>query len=257
MSNGRFAPRHVVNTLCLLTLTAFQSGVRADTPQSIAPEPSKQLSHEELADIYMARKMYREAIDTYSKIDPMTPATLNRIGIAYQQQDDHALARQYYERAIKVQPKYAEAINNLGTIYYVEKRFRRATSLYKRAVALQPKSAAMHVNLGMAWLARHNDAEWERHLQIALELDPDLFERRGGHGIVIQERSTEQRAKVDVYLAKVYARRGNSELALLYIAKALEAGYKQRKQLFEDQDFAALRVLPEFEALMKQPPRAL
>jgi len=257
MLTGRFARRRVVSTLCLLTLTAFPAGLSARSSQDAPPRPRKELSPVELADVYMVRKMYREAIDTLCKIDPPTAPVLNRIGIAYQQQDEYALAHDYYRRAIKVQPKYAEAINNLGTIYYAQKKYRHATSLYKRAVTLQPESASIHVNLGMAWLARHNDAEWERQLRTALELDPGVFERRAGHGIVIQERSTEQRAKLDVYLAKLYARRGNNELALQYIAKALEAGYKQRKRLLEDEDFAALRVLPEFDALMKQPPKAL
>jgi Tfp pilus assembly protein PilF len=248
----------VLNTLCLIVLSMIPAGLcGAGTGRGASNEAGKELSLEERADIFMARKMYREAIETYSQIEPMTAATLNRIGIAYQQEDDHAAARTYYQRAIKAQPNYAEAINNLGTVYYVQRKYGRATALYKRALALQPRSASMHINLGMAWLARHNDAEWQRQLQIALELDPDICERRGGHGLVIQERSTEQRAKFAVYLAKLYARRGDNELALQYIAKALEAGYKQRKQLLEDGDFAALRERPEFDALMKQPPKAL
>src|ERR1017187_4219491 len=67
---------------------------------SASPGPASDLSLEERADVYMARKMFREAIETYSKIEPMTPVTLNMIGIAYQQQFDQAAARPYYERAI-------------------------------------------------------------------------------------------------------------------------------------------------------------
>jgi tetratricopeptide (TPR) repeat protein len=222
-----------------------------------SPGPASELSLEERAEIYMARKMFREAIETYSKVEPATPVTLNLIGIAYQQQFDHAAARRYYERAIKARPNYAEAINNLGTLYYVQGNYRRATSLYKRALRLQPESPTIHINLGMAWLARHNESEWQRQLQKALELDPEVFERRGTHGILIEEQSTTDRAKFDFYLARLYARSGKNELALQYIRKALESGLKERKQLLEDGDFAAVRALPEFNELMKQPPKVL
>ncbi len=222
-----------------------------------SPRPASELSLEERADIYMARKMFREAIDTYSKIEPATPATMNLIGIAYQQQFDHAAARQYFERAIKAKPNYAEAINNLGTLYYVQGNYRRAISLYNRALRLRPEAPTIHINLGMAWLARHNETKWQRQLQKALELDPEVFERRGTHGILIEEQSTTDRAKFDFYLARLYARSGKNELALQYIRKALECGLKERKQLLEDGDFAAVRALPEFDELMKHPPKVL
>jgi len=223
-------------------------GASASTPD---------LSLEERGDVYMARKMFREAIETYGKIEPMTAATLNRIGVAYQEQCDYREARTYYERAIKTDRKYAAAINNLGTVHYMRRSYRRATKLYKRALALEPLSAAMYINLGMAWLARHNDAECQRNLQKALELDPEIFERRGGHGPLIQDRNTTERAKFDFYMARLYARQGKTGLALEYIRKALEYGFKDRKKLLEDEDFAAVRKLPEFDLLMKQPPKVL
>lgn len=219
--------------------------------------PALNLSLEERADLYMARKMFREAIETYGRIEPITAATLNKIAVAYQQQYDPAEARKYYERAIKAKPNFAEAINNLGTVYYSQKSYRRATALYQRALALQPRSAVIHINLGMAWLARHNDAKWQRHLQRALELDPGVLERRGGYGVMIEERNTTERAKFDFYMARLYARSGKNELALQYIRKALECGFKERKKLLEDEDFAAVRELPAFDELMKQPPKVL
>ena len=220
-------------------------------------ESTPDLSLEERADIYMARKMYREAVETYTRIKPATPVTLNLIGIAYQQQFDYAAARQYYERAIKAKPNYAKAINNLGTLYYLQGRYRRATALYKRSLALEPLSATIHINLGMAWLARHNDAEWQRYMQRALELDPDVFERRGSHGAEVEVRTTAEKAKFNFCLARLYARSGKTELALKYIRKALEYGFKERERLLKDADFASVRALPEFGELMKQPPKVL
>ena len=40
------------------------------------------------------------------------------------------------------------------------------------------------------------------------------------------------------------------EEALSYLRKALEAGFKDRKQLMKDKEFAVLRSTPEFHQLM-------
>jgi len=252
--------RSLTATLLGLGLTAGLAHSSSDGQKAVpgVPEgPASDISLEERADLFMARKMFREAIETYGRIEPTTAVTLNKMGVAYQQQCDHAEARRSYERAIKAKPNFAEAINNLGTVYYAQRNYRRATSLYKRALKLHPLSATIHINLGMAWLARHNDSEWQRHLQRALELDPGVLERRGGYGVMIEARNTTERAKFDFYMARLYARSGKNELALQYIRRAVERGLKERKQLLEDEDFAAVRQLPEFDELMRRPPKVL
>ncbi len=40
--------------------------------------------------------------------------------------------------------------------------------------------------------------------------------------------------------------------SLVYLRKALEAGFKDRKLLMKDKEFAALRSTPEFHQLMEQ-----
>ena len=62
---------------------------------------------------------------------------------------------------------------------------------------------------------------------------------------------------IHYYLAKTYAKAGRNELALQYIRKSLEEGFKERKRFMEDSEFEALRKLPEFEVLMKLEPRVL
>ena len=47
-------------------------------------------------DIYMARKMYREAIDSYKQGKPNDPILVNKTGIAYHQMLDLDTARKYY-----------------------------------------------------------------------------------------------------------------------------------------------------------------
>jgi hypothetical protein len=90
-----------------------------------------------------------------------------------------------------------------------------------------------------------------------MELDPDVFENRSTQGVLLQERTVEERAKFNFYLAKTYARTGQAERALLSIRKALEFGFKEKSKFMEDDDFAKLRELPEFAELMKLEPRVL
>ncbi len=228
----------------------------ATTLQDSAP-PAKPLSMEERGDIFGARKMYREAIEVYQQVKPPTALVYNKIGIAYQQLNDLDSAKKYYERAIKLQPKYAEAINNLGTVQYANKNFRRATGYYKKALAIQPRSASVYSNLGTAWFSRHNYKEATRCYMEALAIDPQVFERHGSHGVMLEQRDVQERAKFNYYMARVYARKGMNELALQYIRKALESGFKEKKKFFEEEDFAGLRKLPDFDDLMKLEPRVL
>ena len=225
-------------------------------PQSDKPS----LTPETRGDIYMARKMYREAVEAFREGSPKDPVLLNKIGIAYHQMLQLDNARKSYEQAIKVKPDYVEAINNLGTVYYAKKNFRRAMSWYNRALKLAPaeaKSASIYMNLGTAQFARKQYEKATESYQTAMKLDPDVFEHHGNFGVILEERSVEERAKYHFYLAKLYAKGGRNELALQYLRKSLEEGFKEKKKLEEDADFAGLRELPEFKEIVAKEQRVL
>lgn len=226
----------------------------------IAPKPEAKpaLSAEMRGDILMARKRYREAIDAYKEGTWSNPAVrANKIGIAYHQMLEIDLARKQYEEAIKLDRQYSEAINNLGTVYYAKKNYRRAVNQYNKALKLAPKSASIYSNLGTAQFARKKYKEAMEAYEQALALDPEVFERRNSHGVLLQERTVQERAKFHFYLAKTYAKAGATDRALLYIRKSLEEGFKDRAKFREDPEFAKLQDLPEFQQLMALEPRVL
>jgi tetratricopeptide (TPR) repeat protein len=230
------------------------------TKASVQPAneaPKVPLSPEMRGDIFMARKMYREAIDAFGEGSSKDPVLKNKTGIAYHQLLQLDYARKYYDQAVRLKSDYAEAINNLGTVYYAKKSFRRAISYYRRALRLSPESASIYSNLGTALFARKQYPEATEAFQTALRLDPDVFEHHSSYGVLLQERSVEERAKFHYYVAKMYAKGGRNELALQYLRKALEEGFKERKKLTEDPEFAALRELPEFKQLLTLEPRVL
>ncbi|MFN7924849.1 MAG: tetratricopeptide repeat protein [Bryobacteraceae bacterium] len=221
------------------------------------PAASPTLTPESRGDIAMARKDYRGAIDYYKAITPVTHVSLNKMGIAYHQMTDLASAKRHYERAIKMKPDYAEAINNLGTVYYAVKSYRRAVNQYNRALKITPNSASVYSNLGTAWFARKNYPRAAECYEKALQLDPEVFEHRGTNGVLLQERSVDERAKFHFYMAKTYAKAGMNDRALAYMRKALEEGFKERQRFVEDPEFAGLQQVPEFQELLKLEPRVL
>jgi len=224
-------------------------------------QPAKpDLTPETRGDIFMARKMYREAIETFRLGSPKDPVLLNKTGIAYHQLMQLDSARRYYEQAIRFKPDYVEAINNIGTVYYAKKSYRRAISWYRRALKQAPedaKSASIYMNLGTAEFARKQYEKATESYQTALRLDPEVFEHHSSTGIMLEERSVEERAKYHFYVAKLYAKTGRNELAVQYLRKALEEGFKDKKKLEDEPDFATIKELPEFKELLAREQRVL
>jgi len=234
------------------------------TPASSVPQtaaPDKPVITPELrGDIFMAKKQYREAIEAFHQGSPNDPVLSNKSGIAYHQllQLDNALKS--YQRAVRLKKDYVEAINNIGTVYYARKSFRRSISYYKRAIKIapqQPRTASIYSNLGTAYFARKQYKDATDAFETALSLDPDVFEHRSNFGILLEERNVEERAKYHYYVAKMYAKNGRTELALQYLRKALEEGFKEKKQIEKDPEFASMRDMKEFKDLMALEPRVL
>jgi tetratricopeptide (TPR) repeat protein len=238
-------------------LTRGFTGPTPARPQTGLEAPANNITTEMRGDIFMARKMYREAVDMYLQGRQDSAVTWNKVGIAYHQMMNLEMARKNYEKAFKLNPKYSEAINNLGTFWYARKNYRRSISYYKRALAITPNSASIHSNLGTAYFARKKYDLAMASYQKALELDPEVFEHRSSAGVLLQERSVTERAKFHFYLAKTYAKNGQFERALLYMRKALEEGFTEKQKFVEDSEFSELRKLPAFDELIKLEPRVL
>ncbi len=205
----------------------------------------------------MARKMYREAIDMYRQGSPASPLLANKVGIAYHQMLMLDLAKKNYERAIKLDPKYSEAINNLGTIFYAQKSYRRSIGSYKRALRYTTPSAAIYANMGAAYFGRKDYRNAAQYYEEALRLDPDVFEHHSSFGTIMQERTVEERATYHLYLAKMYAKNGRDDRAIIYLRKALEEGVKDREKIPGMPEFARLKTNPDFAQLLLDNPKPL
>lgn len=231
------------------------TGQEEQAAQTEAPKPPP-LSPERRGDIYMARKMYREAVEQYKSV-PQTAVVYNKIGIAYHQLMDFRTAERYYKLAIKKDKTYSEAVNNLGTIYYSNRSYRRAVGQYKKALKISPESASIYSNLGTAYFARKKYDDAMGAYREALRLDPDVFEHKSSFGVLLRQAAVEQRARFHFFLAKSYAAAGLYDRSLLSMRRALENGFKEKNKFLEDPEFVKMRELPEFKELMAADIRAL
>jgi tetratricopeptide (TPR) repeat protein len=220
-------------------------------------EPAAKLTQEQRGDVFMARKMFREAIEAYKEAPPNLPIVVNKIGIAYHQLGDFAAARRNYERAMKLDKKYPDAVNNSGTVFYAQKNYRSAISRYRKAIDLSPESASFWSNLGTAYYSRGRFEDMAKAYQKALSLDPNIFEHRGSVGTELQDRTVADRARYHFELARMYAQVGKNELALQYLRRALEEGLKDKNKMTDAPEFALLRETDEFKQLLLLEPRVL
>ncbi len=223
----------------------------------VDPEATKKLTPEQRGDVFMARKLFRDAIEVYQSGAKDSAVLANKIGIAYHQLGDFIAARRYYERAMKFDKHYADAVNNSGTVFYAQKNYRGAISRYRKAIAMAPDTASFWSNLGTAWYSRGKFDEMSKAYQKALSLDPNIFEHRGMVGTELQDRTVADRARYHFELARMYALNGRNDLALQYLRKSLEEGLKDKRKMTDAPEFAQLRETDEFKELLTLEPRVL
>ena len=212
-----------------------------------------EITSEKRGDIFVARKMYREAVDSYQQAlreSPRDARVYNKLGISYHRLEMFGQARRSYEEASRLDAKYSEAVNNLGTIYFAERRYKKAQQTYEKALKITPDSASVYSNLGTALFARRRYKQATEAYMKALELDPAVFESSSRGGTTLQDRSVEERGKYYYYLAQAFAENGQYDRTVIYLRRSIEEGYGKARKAGEDPAFKALYELPQFMALV-------
>jgi len=228
------------------------------SPQDPVIVVRPEITDEQMGDLYMVRKQFREAAGMFKKLadqDPRNPVYLNKLGIALHQQAALGLALKYYERAVKVDPRYADAENNVGTIWYQRKKFEKAIKAYRKAIAIRSDMAVLYSNLGYAYFGDKKYEEAISSFRQALTLDPQLFEHNGSRsGSILQDRSVEDRGRFYYMLAKSYAQAGDLDRCIRYLRKAKDEGYKNFTDIKKDPAFGAALKDPAVQELLVPKP---
>jgi tetratricopeptide (TPR) repeat protein len=232
---------------------------QASPPQEIsasitAPERktlSQEVPAQTKADILMARGEYAAAIAAYQQSDLKSALVWNSIGMAYHHLYALEEARKAYEHALTINPRFAPAANNLAAVYYGQHDYREAEHWYKRALKHTSESAVIYCNLGTAYFGEEKYKKGLKMYQKAFSIDDQVFAPDQSK-MVEGGGSREQRVAINYYIAETFASAGKQDQALFYLRKAMDEGFKDRKRLDEDKDFANLRTTPKFQQLLNE-----
>lgn len=197
-----------------------------------------------------------EAIRYYEaalKKEPGNPKLYNKIGLAELRLDHLEAAETNFQKALRLDPKNDKALNNMGTVAFAHKNYSRAAKYYKRALALDETNAVYHCNLGSAWFSQNKLEHAMDEYARAIELDPEVFTEITQSGTIARIAGTEDSAKYDFMMAKIYAKQGDVDQTLHWLQKAKEDGYGSMKDVYKDQDFAKMRQDPRLTQIVPPP----
>jgi tetratricopeptide (TPR) repeat protein len=235
--------------VCGHTTFAATPNSSPSTPEVATLPTTEPLSPQTEGDLLMAHRSYAAALDAYQRDPAKSAVLLNKIGVAYHHLFALEQARKYYQMALAMNPNYPDALNNLAAVYHGQHEYKQAERTYKLALKYAPSAAVTYCNLGTTYFAQEKYKPGMQAYHKALALNPRIFD--AGQVQIVQEGSTRrQLVAVNYYLAKTYATEGKMDQALTYLRRALEAGFRDRKQLMKDKEFASLRATPEFQQLM-------
>ena len=261
MNPRKHHPGALAATLVLAAIfsPAIAEGRQASPSPQESPPQHRELTLEERADIFMARKNYADAADYYyralKQVSFKNPVLWNKMGIAFQQENKFHSARQAYSKATRADPNFAEGWNNLGTVYYMANKYSKSVSYYQRAIKLKNDTAAFHLNLGTAYYhLKKYDLAVEEY-RTALGIDPRVAVQQSALGTTIHAGGADP--EFYFYMAKAYASTGNAEQAVRYLRRALEDGYVTAGQLGDDPDFKKISQDAAYVELLRTPPVAL
>lgn len=218
----------------------------------IQPDMSPSQLAELRADIDMAKKMYPEAIEGYSRLikeEPSNAALLNKLGIAYEGARNDGGAERAFKRAIKADKTYASAYNNVGTVEYDRHKYTHAIEWYQKTLVLRPDMAAVYYNLGCAYFDSKKYPEAMDAFSHAIQLDPHVMTASGSGGSVVQPRGTSNQGLFYFFVARTYAQFGNAERTAHYLKMARDVGYEKFVSAKTDPSFAKVIADPQVKAV--------
>ena len=238
----------VTFVVCIHTTFAATPNASSSATDVAVPSEPSALARDSRRSAHGSSKLRRGHRGLQTRNSAIRQA-LEQIGVAYHHMFALEQARKYYQMALAMNPNFPEALNNLAAVYHGQHEYKQAERTYKLALKYAPDAAITYCNLGTAYFAEEKYKPGMEAYRKALALNPNIFDP-GQTQIVQETTSRRQLVAVNYYLAKTYATAGKMQEAIGYLRKALEAGFKDRKQLMKDKEFAALRSTPEFHQLM-------
>jgi tetratricopeptide (TPR) repeat protein len=117
-----------------------------------------------------AEELYRKAL----ALDPnFAPAANNLAYLMLQNGEDSNAALALAQIARQKMPDSASAADTLAWVYYHKGLYGFAADLLREALQKDPDNATYHYHLGMVYQKQKNQLEARKHLQRALQINPN------------------------------------------------------------------------------------
>ncbi len=162
-----------------------------------------------LGGIYLEKKEYTSALETYRKLEKTTPgyvAAIFQQGVVYAVMGKSNNAVEEYSRALRLSSNYLPALNNIAYIYADENReLKKALQYASRAYAIAPHEGPVNDTMGFVLLKNGKTEDAYTALKRASELMPE-------------------NATVLYHLALACHERGDKAQATGYLQRALQIG---------------------------------
>ena len=126
-------------------------------------------------DLTTAAEKYEETL----KLDPTNKFAFYNLALIDEARSNYGLAEEKYRKAIEADPEYEPALFNLA-ILVTSSDPEEAISLYQRAVKADKKDASAWMNLGLLLRASGQQAEGDRAVARAIQLNPELTDPANG-----------------------------------------------------------------------------
>ncbi|MCO5045596.1 MAG: tetratricopeptide repeat protein [Kiritimatiellae bacterium] len=219
----------------------------------------------------LAEAQTRVALDIW----PDMNAALRILGAIYLQRGQFDQAILTLEKALKGDPFGSGTFNNLATAYMQRGQLDRAEDLLLGALQVQPDSGVSQINLGLLYILWGRYEQAAEHLQIAVRVMPDNMSARNNLGVSLMRLGRYEEARS--HFRYTLSQRANRPEPYFNtaISFVLERNYPEAmawlrqgvaqctpveaQRLLMDSDLESMRVLPEFQALMRElsDPRAM
>jgi tetratricopeptide (TPR) repeat protein len=222
------------------------------------PATASPASLEMAADVLRARRFPEDALEYYNfalQKGGQEATLVNKLGVTELEMRNVVAARLYFQRVVRLKRKDAQGWNNLGAVECLEGNYGRAISDYSRAIKLDKdknkNSAAFHSNLGTALIEVKDYVGARKQYEIALRLDPELYEHDGATGLTARLLSPEDEARYCFEMARLYAERKDETNMFHYLTRASEGGFDVLTEMSSDKVLASYRKDPRVLLLVR------
>lgn len=195
-----------------------------------------------LAETYWDQGDYAVALPQYEALSRLADAAPDkagnsavyyRYGVALKRAGKTAEAIDAYEKAHKADPKQIATLTELAVLYREEGREpEKVVTLYREALALNKDDVAANRGLTEALFDAGRTDEARQQAQATLTLEPDD-------------------AATMFTLARCYAAQKDKKSALLWLQRAVDAGFADREALMADPSLELIREDRGFKRLLQ------